>query len=136
MTHLSKDKIMGDRVFLILLVLTVLITKHMVFDFCLQSLQQIRNKRIYGHPSGLIHAAGHAAGTCLAFLVITPSLVVATAIVLTEFVVHYHIDWLKEEIGHRLKLPPDRKIFWVAFGIDQWLHQLTYVGIALILALS
>jgi hypothetical protein len=51
-------------------------------------------------------------------------------------VVHYHIDWLKEEIGYRLKLPPDRKIFWVAFGIDQWLHQLTYVGIALILALT
>jgi hypothetical protein len=126
----------SESTYLLLLVLGVLVTKHLVFDFFTQTLAQIRNKRIYAHPSGLIHAGGHAAGTCLAFLVLTPSLVVGTAIVIGEFFVHYHIDWLKEIIGSRMKLRPEHKSFWVAFGIDQWLHHLTYIGIALILALS
>jgi hypothetical protein len=126
----------SESTYLLLLVLGVLVTKHLVFDFFTQTLTQIRNKRIYGHPSGLIHAGGHAAGTCLAFFVLTPSLLVGTAIVIGEFFVHYHIDWLKEIIGSRMKLRPEQKSFWVAFGIDQWLHHLTYIGIALILALS
>jgi Protein of unknown function (DUF3307) len=127
---------MGDKAYLLLLVLLVLLTKHLVFDFFLQSLSQVRNKRIYGHPGGLLHAAGHAAGTSLAFFIITPPIAVGIAILIAELVVHYHIDWLKEEIGFRLKLQPDQKIFWVAFGIDQWLHHLTYLAIALVLALT
>jgi hypothetical protein len=35
-----------------------------------------------------------------------------------------------------MKLQPDQKIFWAAFGIDQWLHQLTYLAIALVLAIT
>ena len=127
---------MNDGVALLLVALAVLATKHLVFDFFLQSLSQIRNKRIYGHPSGLLHAGGHAAGTCLAFFVITPPVVMAIGIVVAEFVLHYHIDWLKEEIGYRMALRPDQKNFWGLFGIDQWLHQLTYVGIVFVLALS
>jgi len=126
----------GDKTYLLLLVLAILATKHLAFDFFLQTLSLIRNKRIYGHPGGLMHAAGHAAGTCLAFVAITPSLAVGIGIVLAEFVVHYHIDWAKEVIGDRMKMQPQQKIFWVAFGIDQWLHQLTYLAIALVLALT
>lgn len=126
---------MGDKTYLLLLVLVVLITKHLFFDFFLQSLSQIRNKRIYGHPDGMLHAAGHAAGTSLAFFIITPPMTVGIAILIAELVVHYHIDWLKEQIGFGLKLHPDQKIFWAAFGIDQWLHHLTYLAIALVLAL-
>ena len=125
---------MSDKVHLLLIALAVLATKHVAFDFFLQSLEQIRNKRIYGHPDGLIHAAGHAAGTCLAFFVITPSIGVAIGIVIAEFIIHYHIDWLKEVIGFRMKLLPEQRTFWWLFGIDQWLHQLTYIGIAVVLA--
>jgi Protein of unknown function (DUF3307) len=126
---------MGDKTYLLLLVLLVLVTKHLVFDFFLQSLAQIKNKKIYGHPSGLLHAAGHAAGTGLAFFIITPPLAVGIGILVAEFAIHYHIDWLKEQFGHRTKVQPDQKIFWAAFGIDQWLHQLTYLGIGLALVL-
>lgn len=126
----------GDKTYLLLLVLLILLTKHLAFDFFLQTLAQIRNKRIYGHPAGLMHAAGHAAGTCLAFFVITPSVAVGISIVLAEFVVHYHIDWAKEKIGFWTKMQPEQKIFWMAFGIDQWLHQLTYLAIALVLVLT
>ena len=125
---------MLDKTYLVLLVLVVLTTKHLFFDFFTQSLSQIKNKRIYGHRDGLLHAAGHAAGTCLAFLIITPSLAVGIGIMVGEFVLHYHIDWLKEEIGHSMKLRQDQREYWWAFGIDQWLHQMTYIGIAFILA--
>ena len=75
---------MVEKINLLLIVLAVLVTKHVIFDFFLQSAAQIKNKRIYGHPSGLLHAAGHAAGTCLAFVVITPSTAVGISIVLVE----------------------------------------------------
>ena len=124
---------MVEQAYLVLIVLAVLTTKHLIFDFFLQSLSQIKNKRIYGHRDGLLHAAGHAAGTCLAFAVITPSLAVGIGIVVAEFVLHYHFDWLKEEIGFSLKLRQDQRQYWWAFGIDQWLHQMTYLGIAFVL---
>jgi Protein of unknown function (DUF3307) len=127
---------MSDGASLLLAALAVLATKHLVFDFFLQSLAQVRSKKIYGHPGGLLHAGGHAAGTCLAFFVITPPISIAIGIVVSEFVLHYHIDWLKEIMGERMKLRPDQKSFWVMFGIDQWLHQMTYVGIVLVLALT
>ena len=126
----------GDKTYLVLLVLVVLVTKHLAFDFFLQTLAQIRNKRIYGHPGGLMHAAGHAVGSVLAFLVITPSIVIGAGIILAEFVVHYHVDWAKEIIGERMKLRPEQKVFWAAFGIDQWLHHMTYLAIALVLVMT
>ena len=125
---------MVDKVYLLLIVLVLLATKHAIFDFFLQSLAQIRNKRFYGHPSGLLHAAGHAAGTCLAFFVLPPTIAVGIGIVVVEFFVHYHIDWLKEQIVYRRQFRPEQSVFWWTFGIDQWLHQLTYVGIAAVLA--
>jgi hypothetical protein len=127
---------MAEPTYLVLIVLAVLTTKHLVFDFFLQSLSQIKNKQIYGHPDGLLHAAGHAAGTCLAFAVITPPVAVGIAIVAAEFVLHYHIDWLKEKIGHAMKLRQEQRAYWWMFGIDQWLHQMTYLGIALFLAVT
>ena len=125
---------MVGQAYLVLIVLAVLTTKHLVFDFFLQSLSQIKNKQIYGHPDGLQHAAGHALGTCLAFLVITPPLAVGIAIVAAEFMLHYHIDYLKEKVGIAMKLRQDQRAYWGMFGIDQWLHQMTYLGIAFVLA--
>ena len=125
---------MIDKIYLLLIALAVLATKHTIFDFFLQSLSQIKNKRIYGHPSGLLHAAGHAAGTCLVFVVMPAPVAVGIGIVVAEFALHYHIDWLKEQIVYRRKYGPAQNAFWQAFGIDQWLHQVTYIGIAVVLA--
>ncbi len=127
---------MSDKAYLLLIALAVLATKHVIFDFFLQSLNQVRNKGTYGHPDGLLHAAGHAVGTCVVFFIITPPLAVAFGIVVAEFFIHYHVDWLKEELGRRLKLQMNEKRFWIAMGIDQWVHQLTYVGIVSVLALN
>ena len=57
------------------------------------------------------------------------SLLLAAAIALGEFVLHYHIDWLKEQVTHRNGWTAQDRGFWYALGTDQLVHGLTYLGI-------
>jgi len=125
---------MVNQTYLLLLALAVLLTKHVIVDFFLQTPYQWKNKGVYGHPGGLLHAGLHALGTCAVFVVVTSSTLLAVGIILGEFVVHYHIDWAKERIGRHMKWGFHQNGYWRAMGIDQWLHQLTYVAIAGLLA--
>jgi hypothetical protein len=125
---------MSLQVQLILLALLILQLKHFVADFLIQTPYQFLNKGIYGHPGGIIHAGIHALGSTLAFFVITPSLGLGIAIVIGEFIAHYHIDWLKENTVKRQQWVFPQSEFWWTFGADQALHQLTYLVIAAVLA--
>jgi hypothetical protein len=108
--------------------------KHAVADFYLQTSYQYLNKGTYGHPGGLIHAGIHTALTPLVYLVLVPgSLLMAAAIAVGEFVLHYHIDWLKEQVTHRNGWTAHDRGFWYALGTDQLVHGLTYLGIVAIL---
>jgi hypothetical protein len=92
------------------------------------------NKGKYGHPGGFIHAGIHTALTPLVYLVLTPgSLFVAGAIAVGEFLLHYHIDWVKEQITHRNGSTMQDRGFWYALGTDQLLHGLTYLAIVAVL---
>lgn len=114
--------------------LVLLETKHYVCDFVLQTAYQYRNKGIYGHPGGLIHAGLHIMGSIPALLVMTQTAWLIAAILAAEFVVHYHVDWLKEQFNKRLELTVDGSRYWVVFGADQLTHQLSYVIILAVLA--
>jgi uncharacterized protein DUF3307 len=111
----------------------ILFFKHLVFDFFLQTSYQYRNKGTYGHPGGILHAGLHAFGTTPVFLWIAPSLQLAFAIMVGEFIVHYHIDWTKEQIVKRMQWTPDHFQFWWMLGVDQFLHGATYVAIIALL---
>jgi uncharacterized protein DUF3307 len=111
----------------------ILLFKHLVFDFFLQTSYQYRNKGIYGHPGGILHAGLHALGTAPVFLWIAPSKALAAAIMVGEFVVHYHLDWTKDQVNKRLKLTADDARFWWTLGVDQFLHDATYVAIVSLL---
>ena len=111
----------------------ILLFKHLVFDFFLQTSYQYRNKGIYGHPGGILHAGLHALGTTPVFLWIAPSKALAAAIIVGEFVVHYHLDWTKDQVNKRLKLTADDARFWWTLGVDQFLHDATYVAIVALL---
>ena len=102
-------------------------TKHFVCDFVLQTRYQKQGKGIYGHPGGLIHAGLHAVGSLPAILLLTLSPLLIAALVVAEFAVHYHIDWLKLAILRRRALLPEGALYWVVFGADQFLHQMNYV---------
>lgn len=117
----------------LLAVLLILTVKHFICDYPLQTHWQLVNKGTYGHPGGIVHAGIHAIGTTVAFLVITPTLAIGLAIVIGEFLVHYHIDWTKENLIRRMGWTVQDSQFWLALGLDQLAHHLTYVAIAAIL---
>lgn len=108
--------------------LALLMVKHFVGDFVLQTPWQIAQKGIYGAPGGLVHSGIHVAGTLVALLaVLTPASVIVPVLI-AEFLVHYHIDWGKEQTVRRLNWRHGNR-FWNAIGFDQMLHGLTYVAI-------
>ena len=121
---------MPDLALLALAAVAVLMVKHAVADFYLQTPYQYLNKGTYGHPGGLLHSAIHVALTPLVYLVLVPgSLLIAGTIALGEFVAHYHIDWLKEQIVRRNGMTMQDPGFWHALGTDQLVHGLTYLVI-------
>lgn len=102
--------------------------KHFICDFPLQAFPyQYTNKGKYGHPGGLIHSGIHAIGTFLIFMFVNFG--TALAFAFADFLIHYHIDWAKMNINKKFGFKPDNsEWFWILLGIDQLLHQLTYIG--------
>lgn len=107
--------------------------KHMVCDFFLQTSYQIHNKGRYGHPAGLLHAGIHMIGSVPIFLFYPVAPLAAVGILAAEFVAHYHIDWIKNQIGQRFGWTPRDQKYWWAMGADQFAHQLTYLAMAVAL---
>jgi hypothetical protein len=109
----------------ILLVFVVLQIKHFLADFVLQTSRMIHEKGIYGARHGIYHSLWHAAGTLLAFVWLHPIIGLLTAFF--DFLLHYHIDWVKIKINVHANLSPQDHAFWMWFGADQLAHQLTYI---------
>jgi Protein of unknown function (DUF3307) len=118
----------------VLFAVAILMFKHTVADFFLQTPYQYLNKGIYGHPGGFLHSAIHAALTPVVYLVLAPgTLILAAAVALGEFAIHYHVDWFKEQMTRRYAWTSRDAGFWYALGTDQLLHGLTYVAILAVL---
>jgi hypothetical protein len=114
------------------LLLFLLAVKHFLFDFVLQTSYQVKNKGKFGHPGGILHSGLHAAGTAFVLFIMAAPGAILVAIVVAEFLVHYHIDWGKDQITRRFATGQNA-FFWQMIGLDQLLHQLTYLAIAAIL---
>ncbi len=114
-------------------VLALLLFKHFICDFVLQTPWQIAQKGIYGAPGGILHSGIHIAGTLFALLAALPPIAVVLTVLVAEFVVHYHIDWGKEQIVKRFDWRSGPR-FWNAMGFDQLLHGLTYLAIVVYVA--
>lgn len=121
---------MTDLALATLILLILLTVKHLIADFVLQSSYILKNRRFYGHPSGFLHVGIHLVGTLLALVVVgTPAFLIAMMLTV-EGLVHYHVDWAKDNLTLKLRLSHAQRRFWVALGVDQMLHQLTYIGLA------
>jgi Protein of unknown function (DUF3307) len=113
---------------ILLVAMSYLLLKHYVADFVVQTPFQFKNKGRYGHPGGLLHAAIHAVLTIPLVLIVQPTMPqVAALLVALEFLVHYHIDWGKEQVNRLAALSPASARYWQLFGFDQLLHGMTYV---------
>jgi hypothetical protein len=107
-----------------LIAMTLLMVKHFVCDFPLQSFPYMfLNKGKYGHPGGILHALVHGGGT-YAVLWWHPG---ALFFVAFDVAIHYHIDWAKMWTNNFFELQPATSHwFWILLGLDQLLHYLTY----------
>ncbi len=121
---------MSDPFYALLVVFTILQVKHFICDYPLQTLYQLKNKGRYGHPGGIIHSGIHALVTMTIFIVVTPTFLLGVAIVAGEFLVHYHVDWAKDNFIRKMGYTATDREFWWAIGADQLAHHLTYVVIA------
>lgn len=104
------------------LLMFLLITKHLIFDFFLQFPRHYLNKGTYGKWGGIEHAGLQAIGT---WLILSP------VAALIDFIIHYHVDWAKMKLGAIYGWKPDNAKFWWALGLDQYAHYVTYIGLIL-----
>lgn len=121
----------------VLLAMAYLLVKHFVADFLLQTEAQRREKGTYGALGGLTHCLTHIVLTAPVFYIlpsISPALILA--FLTGEFLIHYHLDWLKEQAVHRHGWTSHDTAFWWALGADQLMHGLTYVAIVWLTYLS
>lgn len=115
------------------LFLVLLQIKHFLLDFYWQPPFMWQNKGTYLHPGGITHSALHGIVTGLLVLLFTQSPGLSALICFGEFVTHYHIDWAKMNINARRGWKCNtHNEFWQLTGLDQLLHQLTYVVIFIV----
>ncbi|WP_298836641.1 DUF3307 domain-containing protein [uncultured Roseobacter sp.] len=119
---------MGETYGVLLVLLCLLQIKHMLGDYFLQTRMMLDGRDQYAHFGRFLHAGIHAAGSLIAFIVIGAPLGFVIPLVLAEWVVHFHIDWWKGRHTSDQNLTPADAGYWRASGVDQALHQLTYIA--------
>lgn len=109
--------------------------KHFIWDFYYQPPYMWQNKGTFGHPGGIIHSGLHALTTFYLLFTFPVGLELAVLLAAGEFVAHYLIDYAKMNIN-RIKgwTATTHNEFWQLTGLDQLIHQLTYVAILAIIA--
>jgi hypothetical protein len=113
----------------ILLVLMLLLQfKHMLADYFLQTKIMLDGRDQYIHLGRFLHVGVHVIGSILSFLLVGAPVVVILPLVLAEWIAHYHIDWWKGHVTKSQNLTPADPAYWRASGLDQALHQLTYIA--------
>jgi hypothetical protein len=110
----------------IITILVLLQIKHWYIDFVNQSEEEVNHKGIYLDWKGVKHSVKHGLGTFLCLFLFVYDVEVALILAAFDFVLHYHIDWIKMRFGNR---DIYTKTFWAQLGLDQMAHQLTYLGI-------
>jgi len=113
----------------LIIILILLQIKHWYIDFVNQSDEEVKHKGIYGDWRGLKHSLKHGVAT-VAILFLFVDLDWALFLGGLDFLVHYHTDYCKMRFGNR---DINTKAFWAQLGLDQLVHQLTYIFIIWVL---
>lgn len=109
--------------------------KHVLGDYVLQSAYILKNRHVWGHSGGLLHVAIHAALTLPLLLAAGVHGPLFFTILLGEALFHYLLDWTKDNILHRRGWGPGNRQYWWLTGLDQMLHQLSYLVIVDLIAI-
>ena len=102
-----------------------LFIKHFIVDFVLQTQEEVDHKGTYLDWRGVKHSVKHGVGTLLVLWGIGAEFEYSCLFAAADFLIHYHVDWLKMNASKHLT--PRDHAFWAWLGFDQALHHLTYV---------
>jgi len=127
---------MSHDLVLVLWALLALQVKHFLCDFVLQTEYLVRTKGIYGHVGGFIHSGLHMVLSIPALLIMQAPLRAIVIIMIGEFLIHYHTDWTKANVDAYFDWGQSNAKYWMVFGADQLIHQLTYLAIVILLTLG
>jgi hypothetical protein len=119
---------MGPPIETVLIALLLFEIKHFLCDFVLQTQSQVLAKGTYGAFGGVIHAGLHAAGSVPALYVLTHSPLAILTLAAVEFVLHYHVDYVKARVDATRGWTAADQQYWMVFGLDQFVHQMTYLA--------
>jgi hypothetical protein len=122
-------------VHVVLILLSLLFIKHWFADFVVQFDYMVNEKGTYGADGGIHHSLIHAMLTW-AIVGYVFGITAGVFVAMFDFLTHYHIDWLKMNIGRWRKLTIRDQEFWMWLGADQMAHSLTYIAMALWLTSS
>ncbi len=101
--------------------------KHFVCDGPMQTLGMVESKSIYGDWLGIVHSGLHGIGTFIVFLFAGFPILLVFGLAALDFVIHYHVDFSKENIVKYFRWGTKDAKFWWALSADQALHQFTYL---------
>ena len=116
----------------VLLFLGALQVKHFICDGPLQSKAMVDEKRRYGARLGLIHSAIHGFGALIVVVMFIGFVPLAFALALLDALIHYHVDFTKENVVSKMGWTVAQSPFWWAMSFDQMLHQMTYLAMAIL----
>jgi hypothetical protein len=112
----------------ILLFLTLILLKHFIVDWVIQT-DEMANEKGNKPTLLFLHGLEHAIGTLIIVLFfISP--VKALMLVTMEMLIHCAIDFIKSRIMSSTKWKFPQKDFLISMGFDQFLHQVTYIALA------
>jgi hypothetical protein len=116
-------------ILVMMFVLILLQIKHWYIDFVNQTEEEIQHKGIYLDWIGIKHSVKHGVSTFVILWAVLGWVEtdLAFALATVDFLLHYHIDWLKMNYGNRDIRTPQ---FWNHLGLDQMAHQIVYIIIA------
>ena len=114
---------------------TLLMAKHVIADYFMQYSWMIKHKGTYGHWKGMAHSGYHGILTALVFvLFLEQANWFSILLGLLDSVIHHHVDYVKSNFWKSKKLGPSDQMYWVAHGVDQFLHFMTYVLLVILYA--
>ena len=116
----------------VLFLLFLLETKHFICDGPLQTKPMIIEKSHYGKKLGLVHAGLHGLFSLGALLIAGPSARLGILLAVGEGIIHYHIDFSKENLVKKMGWTSLDRNYWWALAGDQALHHFTYLAMGAI----
>ena len=86
------------------------------------------DKAVYGKKLGLVHAGLHGVFSFILLPIAGVAWGLALILAIVEAVIHYHIDFTKENIVRSRGWTVTNRRFWWALASDQALHHFSYLA--------